>query len=308
MWAHFFRVTGLAGNDRKASRFAYVSPGYFDTLKIPILSGRDFHDFDNARSQRVMLVNESFVRSHLGGLNPIGPTLRTIAEAGYPETTYEIIGVVGNTKYADLRKSLAGVRWQQGRCRRLPSCRLHRTPVCSLGTRDRPLQHIVVGNHLHHCAARGEAESGIAIQFTELKSQIRERLLGERMMAWLAGAFGILAIVLVTVGLYGIIAYLAVSRRNEIGIRLSLGSTRAQIAMMVLRRKLWLLATGLAIGLPARRGCDAWRPHAIVRSHANRRPDDGGSHAPARDRGRPRGSIPAWRAARIPPEAALRCD
>jgi len=102
MWAHFFRVTGLAGNN-KVSRFAYVSPGFFDTLKIPIRSGRDFNNLDTARSRRAMLVNESFVRSHLGGLNPIGATLRTIAEAGFPETTYEIIGVVGNTKYADLR-------------------------------------------------------------------------------------------------------------------------------------------------------------------------------------------------------------
>ena len=70
------------------------------------------------------------------------------------------------------------------------------------------------------------------------------------MVAWLAGAFGVLAIVLVAVGLYGIIAYLAVSRRNEIGIRLALGSTRAQIVMLVLRDNMWLMVTGLAIGLP----------------------------------------------------------
>ena len=97
---------------------------------------------------------------------------------------------------------------------------------------------------------RVEAEPGIATQFTELKARIRESLMNERMMAWLAGAFGVLAVVLVTVGLYGIIAYLAVSRRNEIGIRLSLGSTRGQIVMLVLRDSLWLLATGLAIGFP----------------------------------------------------------
>src|SRR5439155_26234883 len=102
-WAHFFRIPSLASGDQKPSRFAYVGPGYFDTLKIPILSGRNFQDLDNARSRRVVLVNESFVRSHLGGLNPIGTTLRTIAEPGYPETTYEVIGVVGNTKYSDPR-------------------------------------------------------------------------------------------------------------------------------------------------------------------------------------------------------------
>ena len=80
-WSHFFRVTG---SERKASRFAYVSPGYFDTLKIPIKSGRDFVALDNARSGRVMLVNESFVRSHLQGLNPVGTTLRTVRRTGVP--------------------------------------------------------------------------------------------------------------------------------------------------------------------------------------------------------------------------------
>ena len=90
----------------------------------------------------------------------------------------------------------------------------------------------------------------LAIQFTELKSQIGDRLVAERTTAWLAGAFGVLAIVMVTVGLYGIIAYLTVSRRHEIGIRLSLGSTRAQIVMLVLRDSLWPLAVGLLIGLP----------------------------------------------------------
>src|SRR5206468_7284540 len=81
----------------------YVSPGYFDTLRIPILAGRDLRDLDTAASGRVLLVNESFVRGQLGGRNAIGTMLRTVAEAGYPETTYEIVGVVGNTKYADLR-------------------------------------------------------------------------------------------------------------------------------------------------------------------------------------------------------------
>jgi len=103
-WSHFFRVVGAAGADRRASRFAYVSPGYFETLDIPIRSGRVFDDLDNGRSGRVVLVNESFVRSHLRGQDPIGATLRTIAEPGFPETTYDVIGVVGDTRYADLRE------------------------------------------------------------------------------------------------------------------------------------------------------------------------------------------------------------
>src|SRR5262249_32393154 len=65
-WFHFFRISGEAGNRQYAARFAYVSPGYFNTLKIPIRSGRSFRDSDSAKSRRVLLVNESFVREYLG--------------------------------------------------------------------------------------------------------------------------------------------------------------------------------------------------------------------------------------------------
>ena len=121
----------------------------------------------------------------------------------------------------------------------------------------------------------------LAVQFTELKSQISERLIAERTTAWLAGAFGVLAIVMVTVGLYGIIAYLTVSRRNEIGIRLSLGSTRAQIVMLVLRDSLWPLALGLAHRPSVGGGGDARRQHAPLRPLADRSDDDGWRHGGA---------------------------
>ena len=122
-WYHFFRIPSVSGDERQASRFTYVSPGYFATLRIPLRAGRDFERFDNPSSPRVMLVNESFVRSHLRGQSPLGITLRTMAEAGYPETTYEIIGVVGNTKY----------RISAKRCRRLRSCQWRRILGCSRG-------------------------------------------------------------------------------------------------------------------------------------------------------------------------------
>ena len=102
-WSHFFRIPGAAQDERKASRFAYVDGAYFDTLKIPVRAGRSFTALDTARSLRVTVVNESFARSHFGGLNPVGMRIRTAVEADFPETTYEIVGVVGDTKYGDLR-------------------------------------------------------------------------------------------------------------------------------------------------------------------------------------------------------------
>jgi predicted permease len=298
-WFHFFRMPSLAGNEQQASRFMYVSPGYFETLKIPILSGRNFQDFDNAGSRRVTLVNQSFVRTYLSGRHPIGMTLRTIAEAGYPETTYEIIGMVGNTKYSDLREEMQPIAFVP--IAQSPSLQ----PWAPVIVRSSvPLRGIT--------AAIGQRvktlNPAIAIQFTDLKSQIRERLVIERTTAWLAGAFGVLATVMVIVGLYGIIAYLAVSRRHEIGIRLSLGSTRGQIVMLVLRDSLSLLALGFVIGVPlaaaAMRGestllfgLSPTDPTAMIDAIAVLAAAAGLA-----------GSIPASRAARVDPSVALRCD
>jgi ABC-type antimicrobial peptide transport system permease subunit len=148
----------------------------------------------------------------------------------------------------------------------------------------------------------------IAIQFTPLKSQIGDRLVAERMTAWLAGAFGVLAITMVTVGLYGVIAYLVVSRRNEIGIRLALGSTRAQIVMLVLRHSLWLLALGLLIGFPlaaaTMRGAGALL-FGLSPTDATTMVGAAGVLAAAAGLA---SCIPAWRAARVNPGIALRCD
>jgi putative ABC transport system permease protein len=308
-WAHFFRVTGLTGNDRRVSRFTYVSPGYFDTLKIPILSGRDLQEADNARSRRVMLVNESFVRSHLGGLHPIGATVRTIAESGYPETTYEIIGVVGNTKYADLREEPC---WCDVPARWMPPIAF--VPIAQ-NPGLQPWAHVIVRSSTPLSGITSaitqrvtRLNPAIAIQFTGLKSQIRERLVAERMIAWLAGAFGVVAMVLVAVGLYGIIAYLTVSRRKEIGIRLSLGSTQAQIVMLVLRDNLWLLATGLAIGLPLAAAAIRSASTLLFGLTPTDVPTLAGATCLLASTAALAGGIPAWRAAKVRPDVALRCD
>jgi putative ABC transport system permease protein len=298
-WWHFFRVTSLAGNERQGSRFTYVSPGYFATLRIPIRSGRDFQESDNARSRRVMLVNESFVRSHLGGLTPIGTMLRTVAEAGYPETTYEIIGVVGNTKYGDLREEMPPIAFVP--IAQNPDLQpwapvIVRRSAAVPGITAAIVQRVKVLN------------PAIAVQFTELKSQIGDRLVAERTTAWLAGAFGVLATIMVSVGLYGIIAYLTVSRRHEIGIRLSLGSTRTQIVMLVLRDGLWLLALGLLIGIPV--AAAAMRGASTLLFDLS--PTDVttmvGAAAVLAGAAALASAIPAWRAARVDPAIALRCD
>jgi len=153
-----------------------------------------------------------------------------------------------------------------------------------------------------------QLKPSFALQFTEMKPLIRERLIAERTTAWLAGAFGVLAIVMVMVGLYGIIAYMVVNRRQEIGIRLSLGSTRSQIVMLVLRDSLRLLALGLLVGVPA----TALAMRAASALLFGLSPTDLATMAAATSllaaAAGLAGSIPAWRASRVDPQVALRCE
>jgi putative ABC transport system permease protein len=308
-WAHFFRIPGVAGNEQRVSRFTYVSPGYFDTLKIALLSGRDFEQSDNARSRRVMLVNESFVRHHLGGRNPIGARIRTIAEAGYPETTYEIIGVVGNTKYAGLRDEPC---WCDASDVPMPPIAF--VPIAQ-NPGLQPWAPVIVrtGTRLSSIAAAiaqrvTRLNPSIVVQFTELNTQIRDRLVGERLIAWLAGAFGVLALTLAALGLYGIVAYLTVSRRREIGIRLSLGSTEAQIVRLVLGDNVWLVAAGLAIGLPLAAAVARGAGAMLFGVSPVDVPTLAGAVCLLAAAAGLAGAIPAWRAANIPPDQSLRCD
>jgi putative ABC transport system permease protein len=308
MWSHFFRVTGAA-DTRRASRFAYVSLGYFGTLKIPIRSGRDFQALDNARSRRVMVVNESFVRGHLDGVDPTGATLRTLEEPGFPEITYEIVGVVGDTKYADLRDENC---W-------CPKAGESMAPIAYVPIAQNPSPYawapVIVRSRTPGVAIAGaiaervgRVNPGIALHVSELKTQVHERLVNERMVAWLAGGSAILAMALVIVGVYGIVAYLAASRRSEIGIRLALGATRAQIVALVLRDNLRMMAAGIVIGLPLAVG--AMRATRALLYGLS--PTDGGMVAGATCllvvAGVLAAAIPAWRAAHVRLEDAIRSE
>lgn len=309
MWSHFFRVTGAEPSRRNASRFAYVGPGYFDTLRIPTRTGRAFEPRDTARSQRVMVVNESFVRGHLGGRVPVGTIVQTIAEPGFPATAYEIVGVVGDTKYADLRDEDC---WCPAKGGTMPP--IAYVPIAQLAS-PYAWAAVVVRSELPVAAMREpiarrieQLRPSIATDVTELKTSVRERLTGERIVAWLAGAFGVLAMALVAIGLYGIVAYLAVSRRNEIGIRLSLGATQAQILRLLLRENLWLLGGGFAIGFPL--AVVAMRSAGALLFGLT--PVDAPTALAAigllASAGLLAGAVPAWRASRIRPDVALRSE
>ena len=241
-WTLGAHVTGSAGEKDGWSKVAWVSPDYFKTMGIRILTGRDISTTDTSSSPKVALVNETFVRQWLGGANPIGAQLRTGAEPGYPEATYEIVGVVNDTKYGNLRSEIPPITY---------------APTTQLPTSDSDtFMAIVVRSSapLPPVMAAVKARvsvfaPSIRLGTTVLKTSIREGLARERLLAWLSGFFGGLAIVLVMVGLYGLVSYTTLLRRNELGIRLALGAQRSNIVWLVLNQGVGLAVFGVTIGL-----------------------------------------------------------
>jgi len=166
--------------------------------------------------------------------------VRTVsAGPGYPETLYEVIGVVKDTKYADLREAIPPITYVS--TARYPNL----GPWASIVIRSSaPLTEVI--NEVRRRV--GAISPDVTVLFKVFETQICEGLIQERLMAWLAGFFGILAAVLAMIGLYGVISYMVRRRRNEIGIRLALGASRADIVLLILREMAALLLVGLGIG------------------------------------------------------------
>jgi predicted permease len=234
-WSHLVRV----GSVDWWSRFAAVSPGYFQTMGIPLLRGRDFNQSDTGISPRVAVVNLTFVRQCLGGADPIGKTLRTKPEPGYPSVAYEIVGVIPDTQYNDLRGETP--------------------PMTFVPASQYPVQGAWCAMMIHSSLAPAMAVAGIkqriaekhpeiVVEFSELRTRIRDGLVRERLMAILSGFFGALAVLMAMVGLYGVISYIVARRRKEIGIRMAVGAQRGQVIGIVMREAGRMVAIGVAAG------------------------------------------------------------
>jgi putative ABC transport system permease protein len=221
-------------------RFTWVSPGFFATLGTPILTGRDFGPNDGRTSPKVVLVNEVFAHLFFPGSGPVGKTFRTMPEPDYPEVEYEIVGLVRNTRYHSLQDAEPPLVYA-------PASQF---PPGFFGDmmfiRSRaPLAGV-------EAAVRRRIASwrpGTAMQFQVFRQAISDTLTRERLLAALTGFFGVLAALLASMGLYGVLAYQTVRRRGEIGIRLALGATRGRILQLVLREACVLVFFGLVIGV-----------------------------------------------------------
>jgi predicted permease len=235
-WEHSVRVGATEGN----SKFTWVSPDYFEIMGIPVIRGRGLSRDDTASSPRAAMVNETFVRRYVGDANPIGRTLRTSPEPDYPSTVYEIVGVIPDTQYNDLRSETPPMTF---------------APASQFPAQG-PWGWMMIRSDLPPAALAAVVKRTIAAkhpdvltEFTDFQQQIRDGLTAERLMALLSGFFGLLAVLLTMVGLYGVISYIVLMRRNEIGIRIALGATRGNVMGIILRQTLVLLALGIVAGV-----------------------------------------------------------
>jgi predicted permease len=235
-WEHGIRLGSQVGN----SKFTWVSPGYFEAMGIPVSRGRGFTPGDTANSPRVALANETFIRRYLAGADPIGQTLLTAAEPDYPATVYEIVGVIPDTRYNDLRGSTPPMIF---------------APAVQFPGQG-PWTNIMIHSNLTPTDVSMAVKLRVAgkypdviMEFTDFQRRIRDGLVEERLMAMLSGFFGLLAALLAMIGLYGVISYIVAMRRNEIGIRMALGASRVNVVRIILRETLVLLALGVGIGV-----------------------------------------------------------
>ena len=228
--------------DRREQGTSYgnrVSPRYFETLGTPILAGRDFDARDVPGAGLVAIVNQAFASKYYDG-RAVGRHFTIPSDSGGPGEQYEIIGIVGDQKYLDLRVRHERIMFTaSAQLRSLPTVR--RYVIRASGTPRETMT--AVG------AAVDAFDRDLDVRYAVLDTQIEEGMLRERLMARLSAIFGGVALLLAIVGLYGVMSYSVASRRAEIGVRVALGATRTRILRLVLADAGRMMIAGLAAGI-----------------------------------------------------------
>ncbi|HEY4360045.1 MAG TPA: ABC transporter permease [Bryobacteraceae bacterium] len=236
-------VDGYASRpgENLAVHHASVSPGYFDVLRIPLLSGRDFRPEDSAQDNPdappVMIVNESFARRFFEGRDPVG---RQVQVFGKP---FAIVGMAKDSKYSSLSEAPEPyfyMSFDQGNFGSGESG----VAVYARADRDaRGLASVL----RHEMSAIDPNSTGLTVM--PLSDYISAAWFGPRLISFFLGVLGAIAILLAAVGLFGVMAHAVSQRTREIGIRVALGADRGGVLGMILRRGLLLAISGIAAGL-----------------------------------------------------------
>jgi predicted permease len=255
-WGEGIYVEGRpapAPDEHNGSSWDRVSPHFFETVGQPVIRGRGLTEQDTATSRMVAIVNQSFVKKFFPQQDPIGSHFGTFNQKYAGD--YEIVGIVADAKYTNPRDP-ARPMYFRPLSQLNTNLKEHSATTAesrSLFPNSITIQFVGDASRLESLARRTLANINpdLTIEsFRSLDYQVADNFNQERLITRLTGLFGLLALALASVGLYGITAYSVARRTSEIGLRMALGANRGDVVALVLRKALLLVALGLAIGVP----------------------------------------------------------
>jgi predicted permease len=225
-------------DDEMQPNFSSLSPGYFATVGMPLLLGRDFTAADRWGAHKVAIVNETFARHYFQNDNPLGRRLGLNRDGG---ADIEIVGVAKDAKYDSLRGKNQQFVY-------LPYLQDEAPGYITADIRTALAPEAVMPSLRREVA---KVDPNLALFDLEtMDARVNESLFAERVIATLCASFGALATLLASIGLYGVTAFSVARRTREIGIRMALGAGRGRVLRMVLNEVAWMCLAGVGLGVP----------------------------------------------------------
>ena len=225
-------------DERLRTQEDVVTPGYFETVGLRMVRGRGFEPADAAGGRNVSVVNETFARRYFPGQDPIGR--RWSYDTDFGTNAFEIVGVVSDARYNDLKADSLNMTYR-------PAAQsdwyLESLEVRTAG------EPAALASTVQ--AALREAEPRMPVARVEaLDARVSRSMGQERMLTWLTATFGLVALALACLGLYGTISYAVTRRTAELGVRMALGADRSAVRWLIMREALVLVLIGLGAGVP----------------------------------------------------------
>jgi predicted permease len=298
-WGSSVAVQGFeAGPDTDThSNFNAVAPAYFQTLGIPVLSGREFTRADAAKGAKVAIVNEAFAKKYNLGRDAVGK--RMSDDGTGTELDMEIVGLVQNAKYSEVKREIPPVFFT-------PYRQQPRVGFINFYVRTgiAPEQLLTSVN-----GAVKKLDANLPVQdLKTLPDQVRENVFLDRMISILSTAFAILATILAGIGLYGVLSYTVAQRTREIGLRIALGADSGRVRRMVLRQVGWMTVIGAIVGLAGAVGLGRLAESLLYELKGNDPVVLGAAGVMLSLVALGAGFLPAHRASQIDPMKALRYE